>query len=53
MLAISTDSHSTDQLENVTFGLGVARRAWVEPRRVLNCLTLSQLRQWISRKRNT
>lgn len=52
MLALSTDSHSTDQLENVTFGLGVARRAWVGPRGVLNCLTLSQLRQWISRKRH-
>jgi DNA polymerase (family 10) len=52
MLAISTDSHSTDQLENVAFGLGVARRAWVEPRRVLNCLTLTRLRQWVARKRH-
>ncbi len=51
MLAISTDSHSVDQLEQMTFGLGVARRAWLEPRHLLNCLSLEQLRTWIARKR--
>jgi DNA polymerase (family 10) len=51
MLAISTDTHSLDQLEHIVIGLGVARRAWLEPRHVLNCLTLPQLRQWIQRKR--
>ena len=51
MLAISTDAHSTDQLDQMTFGLGVARRAWVEPRHLLNCLSLPQLRGWIARKR--
>lgn len=51
MLAISTDSHSLDQLDQLTFGLGVARRAWVEPRRLLNCCSLSQLLAWIARKR--
>ena len=51
MLAISTDSHSLDQLEQMTFGLGLARRAWLEPRHLLNCLPLSKLLQWIARKR--
>ena len=51
MLAISTDSHSLDQLDQMVFGLGVARRAWVEPAQLLNCLTWPQLRQWIGRKR--
>ena len=51
MLAISTDTHSVDQLEQMTIGVGVARRAWVEPRRLLNCLTLTQLLGWIARKR--
>jgi DNA polymerase (family 10) len=50
-LAISTDSHSLDQLDQIMFGLGVARRAWLEPRDLLNCLSLEQLLTWIDRKR--
>jgi DNA polymerase (family 10) len=52
MLAISTDTHSVDQLEQMTFGLAVARRAWLEPRHLLNCLTLEPLLAWIGRKRH-
>jgi len=52
MLAISTDSHSTEQLDQMVFGLGVARRAWVEPTQLLNCLSLSALKTWIGRKRH-
>jgi len=50
-LAISTDSHSLDQLDQIVIGLGVARRAWLEPRHVLNCLPLGRLLGWIERKR--
>ena len=51
MLAISTDSHSLNQLGQMALGLGVARRAWLEPRHLLNCFTLPQLLAWIGRKR--
>lgn len=50
-LAISTDTHSLDQLENITIGLGVARRAWLEPKHLLNCFSREQLLAWIQRKR--
>ncbi|MDP3721993.1 MAG: DNA polymerase/3'-5' exonuclease PolX [Candidatus Omnitrophota bacterium] len=50
-LAISTDTHSLDQLDNITIGLGVARRAWLEPRDLLNCRPLNRLLEWIARKR--
>ncbi|MBI3088078.1 MAG: DNA polymerase/3'-5' exonuclease PolX [Candidatus Omnitrophica bacterium] len=50
-LAVSTDTHSLDQLDNMAIGLGVARRAWVEPTQLLNCLTREQLLAWIRRKR--
>lgn len=52
MLAISTDTHALEQFHNITFGLGVARRAWVEPKHLLNSMTLKQLKQWIGRKRS-
>ena len=51
MLAVSTDSHSLDQLEQMTFGLGVARRAWVEPEGLLNCLPLARMQAWVAKKR--
>ena len=50
-LAISTDTHSLDQLENIAIGLGVARRAWLEPKHLLNCFSREQLLAWIQRKR--
>ena len=50
-LAISTDTHSLDQLDQMVFGLGVARRAWCEPRHLLNCLSLEALSGWVARKR--
>jgi DNA polymerase (family 10) len=51
MLAISTDSHALDQLEQMAIGVGVARRAWLEPRHLLNCLSRTELLAWIARKR--
>lgn len=37
-LVISTDAHTTEALNNTRFGVGVARRAWCEPRHILNTL---------------
>jgi DNA polymerase (family 10) len=51
MLAVSTDTHSLDQLTDMAIGVGVARRAWLEPRDVLNCLSRDQLLAWVRRKR--
>jgi DNA polymerase (family 10) len=50
-LAVSTDSHSLDQLDQMVFGLGVARRAWLEPKQVLNTFSRDRLLAWIARKR--
>lgn len=50
-LAISTDTHSVDQLDQMAIGLGVARRAWIEPRHLLNCRSRATLLAWIGRKR--
>ncbi len=51
MLAISTDTHARDQLDNMAIGLGVARRAWAGPRHLLNCFSREQLHMWIAQKR--
>jgi len=38
-LALGTDAHHTDDLALMQFGVSVARRAWLEPKDVLNTKT--------------
>jgi len=39
-MAINTDAHSTSQYQYMDFGVGVARRSWLEPKDVVNTLDL-------------
>ena len=41
-IVISTDAHRTDELDLVQYGVDQARRAWLEPGDVLNCLSLGE-----------
>lgn len=43
MLVINPDAHSTAGLENVRFGVDVARRGWIEKGDVFNTKTLAQV----------
>ncbi|MGZ3460072.1 MAG: hypothetical protein ACXU86_16390, partial [Archangium sp.] len=50
-LAISSDSHNARHLENLRYGVWVARRGWLEAGDVLNTLPLSELRRRFHRWR--
>jgi DNA polymerase (family 10) len=39
-IAIDSDAHSTGELENMEYGVTVARRAWLESKNVANALSL-------------
>lgn len=52
VLAVNTDSHSLDQLGYMVFGVGVARRGWLERSHIVNTWPLGRLREWLSRSRN-
>jgi DNA polymerase (family 10) len=45
-VAISTDAHTLDQLENMALGVATARRAWIEAARVVNTWPLARLLDW-------
>jgi DNA polymerase (family 10) len=49
-LALSTDAHSTDDLDLMRFGVGQARRGWIEPADVINTRGLPELRKLLKRK---
>jgi DNA polymerase (family 10) len=47
LLVISTDAHSRYDLRFMEYGIGVARRAWLEPKDVLNTRPLKKLQEWL------
>jgi DNA polymerase (family 10) len=49
LVAISSDAHSTFEFDNLRFGIGQARRGWLEPANVLNTRRLDELRRFLAR----
>jgi len=49
MLVVNTDAHAPVHLDNIRYGVAMARRAWAEPHQVLNALPYTELRARISR----
>jgi DNA polymerase (family 10) len=50
-LALGSDAHSIKSLETMRYGVALARRAWLEPRDLLNTFTAGELRDWLLRRR--
>lgn len=48
-IVLSTDAHSIDGLEHMRFGVGQARRGWLEADDVLNTKSLTKLKKEIKR----
>jgi DNA polymerase (family 10) len=52
-LVVDSDCHRMDALgRQMRFGVGTARRGWIEPRHVLNTRSVSDVRAFIARKRS-
>ena len=49
-VAVSTDAHRVDDLLHMRFGIGQARRGWLEPADVLNTRSWKELRKLLKRK---
>ena len=50
-LAIGTDTHRDKHMDNMIYGVSVARRGWAEKKDLLNCLSLEELRNFGGEKR--
>ena len=48
-IAISTDAHSVNELDYLRFGIGQARRGWLEAEDVLNTRSWKELRKLLKR----
>lgn len=51
-ISINTDAHHTDQLQFMLYGIGTARRGWVEKNDVINCMSYSKLTKWLKQVRD-
>ena len=45
---INTDAHATYQMDNVFYGVSVARRGWCTPADILNALPYDELYKWLT-----
>jgi DNA polymerase (family 10) len=48
-VAISTDAHRTTDLDYMRFGIGQARRGWMEPEDVLNTRAWETIKKLLKR----
>ena len=51
LVSINTDSHNTNEFGNIRFGVGQARRGWLEAKDVLNTRTFAQLKRLLKKTR--
>ncbi len=49
LVSIGTDAHSTMGLDMMRYGIGQARRGWLEAKDVLNARTWAQLKPLLAR----
>jgi len=47
-ICINPDAHNTDGLNDVRFGVGVARKGWLEPKNVVNCWATKEVEKFFS-----
>ena len=49
---INPDAHRTERLEDLWFGVGIARKGWLTKADVMNCLPLGKIESALQAKRN-
>ena len=49
-LSLGTDAHHMDGLNNMLWGVSVARRGWCETKNIVNCLGLSEFEKEVIKK---
>jgi len=48
---INPDAHRTERLQDLSLGVGIARKGWLTKSDVMNCLPLGKIEAELARKR--
>ena len=51
-ISINTDAHSVEGLQDISYGIGIARKGWLEKQNVLNALSLNEIEVYFEAKKN-
>lgn len=51
VMVIEPDAHRAEGIEDISYGIGVARKGWLEARDVLNSWDLAGVREFLGKKR--
>ena len=46
LFSIGPDAHGVDGIDDVEYGVGIARKGWLEPENLINCLSADKLLKW-------
>jgi DNA polymerase (family 10) len=49
-ISINTDAHAEDHLDMLFYGVAIGRRAWLEPKDVINCWPKDKLLKWLKQR---
>jgi DNA polymerase (family X) len=50
LISINTDAHSEDHYDMLHYGVAIGRRAWLEPKHVINTWTQKKLLDWLKKR---
>lgn len=51
-VSVNPDAHSVEDLKMTPFGVGIARKGWLEPKDVLNTMTAEAVADFLKRRKN-
>ncbi|MBU1423620.1 MAG: DNA polymerase/3'-5' exonuclease PolX [Bacteroidetes bacterium] len=49
-IAINPDAHNTKELIYVDYGVGIARKGWLEAKDVINTMGLNEMEKWLAKR---
>lgn len=52
-IAINPDAHNLDGLDDLRYGIGIARKGWLEKTDVLNCMDAKEVEKFFKRRKKT
>jgi DNA polymerase (family 10) len=51
MISIDPDAHDLDGLDDMRFGIAMARKAWLEKKNVLNCMSVEEIDAYFTQRK--
>ncbi|RMD90792.1 MAG: DNA polymerase/3'-5' exonuclease PolX [Calditrichaeota bacterium] len=52
LISINPDAHSVDGLNDIKYGVGIARKGWLEKPNILNTLSLQEIEQFFKQRKS-